>query len=278
MKFKIIYTSFAMLLTSALFLGNSNGRAAGGGGDNTGGPQSGGTCGSCHAGGAYNPSLQVTFLDNASNVVTSWLPNQTYTVRVKVVAGAGAPVGYGFQMIPYDAAANSVPFAATGHSANVQISTLGGRKYAEHNTRSATNTFDVKWTAPAAGAGAVQFYVAGNAVNGVNGTSGDSPVNVRVPLNEGRVATNDLTLKAAAMQVSPNPASEQTEIRLTVSEAQNATISVVDMAGRVLQTQKWAVVAGENRQSLQVSDLATGLYVVRVAHTGGVSHQQLLKK
>ncbi|MFM2267915.1 MAG: Secretion system C-terminal sorting domain, partial [Bacteroidota bacterium] len=84
--------------------------------------------------------------------------------------------------------------------------------------------------------------------------------------------------KAAAMQVSPNPASEQTEIRLTVSEAQNATISVVDMAGRVLQTQKWAVVAGENRQSLQVSDLATGLYVVRVAHTGGVSHQQLLKK
>jgi hypothetical protein len=261
-------------------LNNSNGRAAGGGADSTGGPNSSGNCGSCHAGGAYNPRLDVSFRDSTgANVVTSWLPNKTYTIRVQVVAQAGAPAGYGFQMIPYTLANVAVAnFAATGHSANVQISTLGGRKYAEQNTRSANNVFDTKWVAPAAGSGAIRFYISGNAVNGVNGQAGDSPINAGFNLAEGRVNVKELPNEAFSFKLAPNAADLSTEIRLQSTLKTEATIDVLSMNGSIVSQQKWTIEQGENRKMVDISSLSAGFYVVKVNYTGGGHQEMLFKK
>lgn len=268
MKFKNIYiASFLTISAAALFMGNSNGRAAGGNADSTGGNGTG-TCGNCHSGGAYNPTLNVQFLDStATNAVTAWLPNKTYTIRVRVVAGAGTPAGYGFQMIDYRGANIHVKgWAASGHSSNVQISTLGQKKLAEHNTRSTTNTFDVKWTAPASGSGIVTFFVAGNAVNGgASGTAGDSPVNTSVTFPEGRVNTNELNINLQRIVISPNPVANMATLQLESKTTRDLELSIIDAVGRTLRRQMWNVVQGENQIALPISDLGSGIYFLRLA-------------
>lgn len=268
MKLKTFYiTSFLTIASAALFLGNSNGRAAGGGVDSTGGNGTG-TCANCHAGGAYNPTIVVTFLDSAgTNAVTAWLPNKTYTVRVRINAASGTPAGYGFQMIDYRGANIHVKgWATSGHSANVQISTLGQKKLAEHNTRSTSNTFDVKWVAPAAGSGVVTFFVAGNAVNGgTSGIAGDSPTNTSVTFAEGRVNTNDLNINLQRIAISPNPVANMATLQLESKTARQLELTIVDASGRTLRRQMWSVVQGDNQTILPISDLSAGIYFVRLA-------------
>jgi hypothetical protein len=67
----------------------------------------------------------------------------------------------------------------TSQPANVKISTIAnGRMYAENNQGgSASNIFDVKWRAPANGAGTVVFYASGSATTGAQGMRGDGAVN-----------------------------------------------------------------------------------------------------
>lgn len=268
MKLKTFYiTSFLTIASAALFLGNSNGRAAGGGADSTGGNGTG-TCANCHSGGTYNPTIVVTFLDSAgTNAVTAWLPNKTYTVRVRINAANGTPAGYGFQMIDYRGANIHVKgWAAAGHSSNVQISTLGQKKLAEHNTRSTTNTFDVKWVAPAAGSGTVTFFVAGNAVNGgASGTAGDSPTNTSVTFAEGRVNTNDLNINLQRIAISPNPVANMATLQLESKTARQLEVTIVDASGRTLRRQMWSVTQGDNQTTLPISDLSVGIYFVRLA-------------
>lgn len=153
----------------------SNGAAAMGLGDRTGSPigGAGSSCANCHGGGSFSPSISIDVKDAGLNSVTSYIPGNTYTIEYTVLAGSGSPSGYGMQGValnPSNGAAGNL-FSPT--TPNTQITSSGGVQYLEHQSMSATGSFQTSWTAPMAGSGAVSIYARGLALNGDGSTSGD---------------------------------------------------------------------------------------------------------
>ncbi len=144
-------------------------------GDKTGSPVGGAAGCSCHGGGSFAPSISAVVKDAALNIVTEYIPGQVYTIEFTVSSSVGSPSGYGFQALaisPLSGNANAGTMTSA-ITANTQISSFGGRSYAEHSGISSTGIFEISWTAPSSGFGRVDIYNRGLAVDGAGSTSGD---------------------------------------------------------------------------------------------------------
>lgn len=138
---------------------------------------SGQTCGSCHTGGSYNPTITTRLLNSSGSVVTEYTPGSEY--RFQIIINATGNPEYGFQTTCVTGGANYYNY--DGWSAalptNVQniltFTTPVPRNYVEQGARLTNNTINLSWTAPAAGTGTVEFYSIGNCVNADLGTLGD---------------------------------------------------------------------------------------------------------
>lgn len=175
MKIKSLYFITILIISGFVFSSNSGGRAAARGQGNTGAPGEATVCGNCHTGGAYGTISEVFEIRNSmGNLVTEYVPGETYDVSFNISASTGSPVGYGFQMTSLENTGDTDIGTWQNPSANVQIATAGTRTYTEHNGTSASSSFTMEWVAPALGTGPVTFYYVGNAVNGANGRSNDN--------------------------------------------------------------------------------------------------------
>ncbi len=182
MKLKFVAALFVIGIGMILFTtSSSNGRATAANAGNTGAPGESQLCGNCHNGGAFGPvsvSIQM-FLLGTTTPVTSYIPGESYNLRVTVSNNSGNPVGYGFQLTALTTPGN-LPLAGYSSLASnvkqktVTVGAVAGRTYIEHNGVTTNNVFNCVWTAPASGSGSIRFYAAGNAVNGNSSTSLDN--------------------------------------------------------------------------------------------------------
>lgn len=153
--------------------------------DRTGAPGSSIPCFQCHNTGSFSTAMNIELQDGLGTPITAYVPGEEYTA-VYTVTSNGSPSGYGFQATSLlsDNTTNGGAFSAP--SSNAQLEDVGGRHIVEHNSTSASNTFTATWTAPAVGSGSVDFYAAGNVVNGNGGTSGDNGTTaVSLSISEG---------------------------------------------------------------------------------------------
>lgn len=75
---------------------------------------------------------------------------------------------------------------------------------------------------------------------------------------------------------TPNPASNRTEIAVTLAEAQTVRVVVLDMLGReVAVVTDGPMEAGTHRSALTVNGLAPGAYLVRVTSGSVVETRRL---
>jgi peptidoglycan hydrolase-like amidase len=71
--------------------------------------------------------------------------------------------------------------------------------------------------------------------------------------------------KATALRLSPNPVTgSQVKLAYTVSEAQNATITLMDNFGRAVRSQQVTLQAGYNNLDLYTGKLKAGIYTVQI--------------
>jgi len=97
-----------------------------------------------------------------------------------------------------------------------------------------------------------------------------------VRLNMLLVSTEDNNpLPEASVLLSPNPASSFVQVNINLETAVNATITLADMSGRVIKYENISNVT-EHTHTLDVSQLVTGTYLVRVATPIGTSTQKLV--
>lgn len=252
-----------------LFSSNANGRAFTANQGNTGAPgEAGGTCGSCHGGGAFGPvtgSLAVT--DAGGAPVEAWEAGQTYDLTL-TVAASGNPSGYGFQLTALDGAAQEAGSLAAG-SANTRVATaslVDDRAYAEHAGASPVNTFTVAWTAPAAGTGPVTFHFCGNAVNGNGNTSGDNAMPASSLALPEAGATGLAAIWPEDLGVYPNPVRDgAVTVRGSWSPDALPSAELLDASGRVLR--RWDAVAGGQR--LELGALPAGPAFLRLRAAEG---------
>lgn len=175
MRLQFIYTIFVSLLLAFLFIGYSAGPATQAGQGYIGAPgESGVSCGTCHGNpGPYGiVTAEVEAFKNGT-IVNTYTPGEEYDIIVTINYTTSVPAGFGFQIVALDEAENNSGIFSSP-DANTKIVDLNGRYYAEHDGISSTNMFSFKWTAPILQTGAVNFYAAGNAVNGDGTTMGDT--------------------------------------------------------------------------------------------------------
>lgn len=79
------------------------------------------------------------YLD-AGTPVTQYLPNKSYTLRVRLTAGNGSPSRYGFQAVALTGTANSAAGTFGTAPTGFRKTTIVGRTYIEHNTPRTMNT------------------------------------------------------------------------------------------------------------------------------------------
>ncbi|MBL4654030.1 MAG: T9SS type A sorting domain-containing protein [Flavobacteriales bacterium] len=171
MKRSVLYLSFLSCVSWLIFSSVSGGRAAAGQ-DRTGSPVSTGTCSACHSGGSYGPSVTATLKDASSNIVTSYIPGNTYTLEIQVSNSTGSPASYGAQAVAL-LSGNVQAGSFTAIGSTNQVSNLNGREYPEHQGTDADGFFEYSWVAPTAGSGDVVLYAVGMPVDGTGSTGGD---------------------------------------------------------------------------------------------------------
>jgi hypothetical protein len=272
-------------MMGVLFLGNVGGRAKTQGKGNTGAPGDetvGGvarTCQSCH-GSSIQATTSIELLNKTTNQpITTYVPNDTYQLRVKINPVSGSPVGYGFQAVALNSANVQIP-AWTNPASNVQIAVASsnGRTYAEHKGMSGSNTFLVDWKAPAAGTGKITFYAGGVAANGSNTDNGDGGSKAQLAITENTVSIQKAPLTFAELVSYPNPAEEELNLKLYSTEYQNLDIEIVNIMGQSLKQNLHQAIAGENILRISVRDLPTGGYILRIKGEQGDSITELFLK
>ncbi|MCB0595277.1 MAG: T9SS type A sorting domain-containing protein [Lewinellaceae bacterium] len=278
MKFRMLYSLFALIGAALLLMNNSTGPASVQGLDRTGSPLSPGPCQACHSAGAFSPTLTLEVLDDGA-AVDAYEPGKTYRLRVE--AGAtGSPAGYGFQAVALMGNNDDQAGAFSNPGAGIKVTPLNGRQYAEHSMRRTSNIFEVDWTAPEAGAGEVRFYSAVVAANGNGSSGGDgsSFLTSPVALAEGAVSSTEGNELFETFSVFPNPVGAELHLRFQSREQGAYQLRILDLQGQSLLERRIEVAAGRQLQSLDASALPTGLYTVQVADGRRVSSRKVVKR
>lgn len=86
------------------------------------------------------------------------------------------------------------------------------------------------------------------------------------------VEENDIT----EMRVFPNPATDNVRVAFEMKDATDVTVNVVNTVGQTVMTSLHNAVTGGNLVTLDVANLANGLYFVEVSSENGTSTQRLI--
>lgn len=271
---------FCTLLSAVWIVLNGNASGAGfnQGVDRSGSPLGDSFCGDCHGTGTYNPTVEIAMLDGSTPIIT-YIPGKRYTMQVSIVAGAGTPVGYGYQATVLDTKSNAQAGTLGAAPSGQRVVNLGGRQYAEQSRRATSNTFQIPWTAPATGAGELKVYAAGLAVNGDGGTGRDNAVKATLSLSEATsTGLSANKILAAQIKVYPNPAVEFARVEIEGSlENDQLWINLLDVQGRILQSKILQQATQGSQIELDVKALPKGQYWVQVSNGKRTKTVSLLK-
>lgn len=238
------------------------------------------SCGSCHGGGSSSAaSIVISSVPGFTN--NEYIPGTTYTISIDVAATSFTSFGFGCEILN-DQAANAGVMQNAG--AGVKFLVSGSRTNAVHTVRknglSNTVNFKFEWVAPAVGDTAT-IYVAANAVNGNNSTSGDYPIPpVLLQLNAyqqpvGIRETRNTAL--AYMTLYPNPATNLSGISYALTQTQEISIQLMDLNGRLLKTLvQQQETPGAHSHILDLQGIAPGLYFVKLSGNNEKLSQKII--
>lgn len=192
--------SAAIISGSSLLLSHSTGpRAA-----VSGSPLEGGNnCTICHSGTVNSGSGSLIVQGPET-----YTPGETYTISVQV--NDEEQSRFGFQAIALNPSNDESGMLVTG--TGTKIFSQQGVEYIEHSLDNSTGSFSFEWTAPQSGEGEVTFYVAGNAANGNNSTSGDHIYTETLAIADGTVGFEDGV--SAGLKLYPNPSNGRFSVEL----------------------------------------------------------------
>lgn len=266
-----------MSFLGVITMSNQKGRGAEGAKGSTGAPGDDDTvCKSCHNG-PINVEVKVHVLEG-TDTIKAYEPGKSYSIHVRInKTGGNDPKAYGFQMTLLNAEekVNGPNLKEISPiSSNVKLTSLRtGRLYAEHTDRSDKNLFEIQWTAPAKGSGAVTIYAGGTGVNANGSDSGDGGNKTALQINE-KISSGTFQTDVSGTSVYPNPFNEK--IQLHVSNPKVVAYELVDLFGKKL-------ISGKLNGNLETLDLANqkdGIYFIKFldAEFKLIKTQKLIKR
>jgi len=194
-------------------------------------------CTSCHNSFPLNSGSGMLSL---AGLPAQYTPGELYDLTLTL----SDPVAmrWGFQLTILGGGGASVG-AITVTDGGTQSSQTGSRVYLKHNIlgtapgTAGSKSWNLRWTAPAAGTGVATLYVAGNAANNDNTNLGDRIYATSFASLEGAgVPVGDLPQALTLLGAAPNPFNPATEIRFNLARAGHVRLDVFALNGRRVAT------------------------------------------
>lgn len=88
------------------------------------------------------------------------------------------------------------------------------------------------------------------------------------------ISTSTKEIESSSIEITPNPAKDFSQVKLTVPTPQDVSVQVYSVVGRELSTQTYGSLFGSQQLLLDTRNLSKGLYLVRV----NVGSQIITKK
>lgn len=233
------------------------------GGTRSGSPGDGGTtCTICHAPGANF---------SASAIITTNIPATGYDVdtdySVTLTATSTAP-GHGFQLTAERLSDNGKIGTFIDDGGTTTTVFDSGQRISHSNRNNSTWTFT--WRSPSTLQGQVRFYASLNAVNNNGSNGGDQVVTAVSEIS------NALSISEARLlqfEMFPNPATDVLNIQLPTGTSE-AEVGVFDYTGRKVS----AKTVTTTDTQLDITNLATGMYIIRVSADDKLGAQRFIKR
>lgn len=258
---KQITIAAAGVFGAALLLTSFSSGPGGAGQAKTGAPGEG-TCVTCHAGAALNSGTGSVAISLGSGI-TTYIPGNTYTVTV---TGMGSSVPkYGFQATAQQTSDGSQVGTFTAGTGS-KVSVVASKSYVEQSSTSSTGVWTFQWQAPATNVGEVKFYVAGNSAENPGGTGGDNIYSSVLTLTAENSTSAVSVDTNTGLSVFPNPASDNVTVSFYSTNAETASITVLDLTGKTVATiaDGQSFSAGLSTVNFNTSALSKGNYLVSV--------------
>jgi len=257
--FKILL--FTIPLSAFVFMSNSGGKT----GAYSGSPGDGNNCTACHAGSSVSES-NITITTNIPT--TGYAFNTQYDVTITNSAGGSRN---GFQVTAEKDSDNSNVGTFSTVSGSNDTKTVNGNSHITHTSSgNGKSSWSFKWTSPSSEEGKITFYGASVSGNGNGGSSGDKVYTGSSISNSSLSLSRD---KRLDFGMFPNPASENVIIQLP-SGSKNGSVEFYDYIGRLALTQK----VSQTNNSINVQDLSSGVYILKVLADGKIGTQKFIKK
>jgi hypothetical protein len=227
------------------------------------------------------------YLWTANNGATVSGPNNLTGVSIDFPAAFGTST---ISVISINSCGNSAPQTLVVTGAPGQPGIISGNQAVcagnveTYTTPGSTGASSFSWTLPS---GSIILGVAtGPSINVLWGnTSGNVSVSATNACGTSSPRTLAVSIVCRASQVAatsllnaslyPNPTYGSTTLKFEASRAGHVSLSIIDVAGRVLSKEEINATEGVNVHELDLSNFAKGLYLVRLEKAG--EPQQLLK-
>lgn len=193
----------------------------------------------CHVANNLALGLNLT-LTSGVNSVSKYEPGVTYDLTLTGTTTFGNFPKYGMQVAAVKASATgqNAGTLALGTATGLSVKTVGGITIIEHNAKqdgsgsgNAWGYFKtIKWTAPPAGTGTVNFYLTMNAVNNNGTEAGDLPNNKMFAIQEIPASISNIQNEKEQF-VYPNPATDVLYIKGLTTKA---SVRIYDLSGKML--------------------------------------------
>lgn len=229
----------------------------------SGSPGDGGAnCTQCHTGAAASNS-NITITTNIPD--TGYAFNTEYDVTITNSAGNNRN---GFNLTAEKDSDNSKVGTFISTSNDTQAAASDSR-IIHTSSGNSQSSWSFKWRSPSSEQGKITFYGASVSGNG-SGSSGDL---VFFGKSESSPSLSISEAKRLDFDMFPNPASESVTIQLP-SEESKATVQFYDYIGKLALTKT----VTEVNNTVDVNNLSTGIYILKVATDSKIGSQKFIKK
>jgi hypothetical protein len=228
----------------------------------SGSPGDNNNCTHCHTGAAASNS-NISITTNIPN--TGYAFNTEYDITINNSAGK---VRNGFQVTAEKDSDNSKvgTFSTPGTDTKA---VNNGTRITHKSAGTNQSSWSFKWTSPSSEQGKITFYGASVSGNG-SGSGGDL-----VFLGKSNSSPSLSISEANRLQFDlfPNPASERVTIQLPLG-LDKATVQFYDYLGKLALTHH---VTNSNNK-INVNDLSSGVYILKVLSNDKIGSQKFIKK
>ena len=249
---------------------------------------------------ASNPDTLTLLIDTSASFVNNTTLNDsfqyvggtTYYIKFQINSTTGV---YGFQMVPQDVNNVMAGSFALINTENTHINTTpptGTHQYISHLNADSNKLWTFKWTAPSATTGQITFYYAYNTSTlefldslpphtspPPSGVPGGQIYLGTAVITPSTAAINELPASVSMLNMFPNPTNGNFGLLFDLKKSEVVSVNVYSIAGSLskLLLDNSRVNAGSYNQSFDLSNLAPGIYLVKIQIGNATITRKLIK-